>query len=263
METRHLRGSALGRLKTGGDRILAIDRFVLHAGNSQEYPENSLPAFRTVPDHFKVVECDIINTKDNHWVLMHDMTIDRTTNGVGWVQEMTLAELRKYRIDTGPNINNMSDAEKVIPTLEEFLEICNERNLLPVIELRQRNYPNAAYINLFNVISRYRKLSECILMSFGLNVLQKLRSFSNTAKIWYLTYELSNEILNTCVKYKFDVNVIQKAADLTPEKVKYFQSKGISVGTWTMYDDSLLEYLLKCNVNHITTALNDIPEDCS
>ena len=50
-----------------------------------------------MPDNFKAVECDIINTKDNQRVLMHDLTIDRTTNGSGYVQDVTLEELRQYR----------------------------------------------------------------------------------------------------------------------------------------------------------------------
>ena len=59
------------------------------------YPENSLPAFYKAPKNIKAYENDIISSKNNVWVLMHDLTIDRTTNGTGWVQEMTFEELKK------------------------------------------------------------------------------------------------------------------------------------------------------------------------
>ncbi|HHJ3999457.1 TPA: glycerophosphodiester phosphodiesterase [Enterococcus faecium] len=231
---------------------------MLHAGNSQEYPENSLPAFYKAPKNIKAYENDIINTKDNVWVLMHDLTIDRTTNGTGWVQEMTFDELRKYRIDVGPNIDNLTDAEKVIPSLEEYLQACVANEAVPVIELRQRNYPMAAYLTLYATISKYIRLNDCVLMSFGIDVVKALRAHLPTANIWWITYNLNDDVLNTCKQYNFDVDVIQDAEDLTAERVQVFHENGIEVNTWTLYQKEDHQRLLDCNVDHITTTINDI-----
>ncbi|MGX2944228.1 glycerophosphodiester phosphodiesterase [Enterococcus alishanensis] len=230
----------------------------MHAGNSQEYPENSLPGFRTMPDNFKAVECDIINTKDNQWVLMHDLTIDRTTNGSGYVQDMTLEELRQYRLDIGPNINNMTDSEKMIPTLKELLLICKEKGVTPLIELRQRDYTDDAYLELFKQINEVFNMSECVLMGFYLKNLEKLRAMSASIQLWYLAYSLNDDVLATCTKNSFNVNVIESANDLTKDRVTTFKQSGVEVGAWTLYNRNRYQYLLDCNVDHITTNLNDL-----
>ncbi|MGX2944233.1 glycerophosphodiester phosphodiesterase family protein [Enterococcus alishanensis] len=241
-----------------GDGILEGIRYILHAGNSQEYPENSLPGYRSIPKNIKAAECDIIDTKDNQWVLMHNITIDKTTNGSGYVQDMTLKELRKYKLDIGPNINNMTDEEKNIPTLSEYLKICKEKGLTPIIELRQRNYSEKSYQNLFKDIEQNIGIENCILMSLSLDIMQKLRSMSEHANLWYITNSLNDDVLSICKKYRFGVNVDQNSADLTKENVSKFRLNGISVGSWTLYDYDKLNFLKESGVDYITTKFNDI-----
>lgn len=191
---------------------------------------------------------------------MHDMTIDRTTNGTGWVQDMTLEQLRSYRIDTGPNIDNLSDGDKVVPTLAEFLQICNDNKLFPIIELRQRNYPAAAYLSLLSTISKYRDINDCVLMSFGIDVVKRLRGLSSTATIWYVTNDLSDNVLTECVNHNLGVDVDQRTETLTPERVATFKTNGVSVGTWTVYRSDDYDIPLSNNVDYITTAVNQLPE---
>ena len=70
---------------------------ISHRGFSAEAPENTLPAFYLAKlKGFNYVECDISYTSDGRIVVIHDRTIDRTSNGSGSVNEMTLSELRQY-----------------------------------------------------------------------------------------------------------------------------------------------------------------------
>lgn len=96
--------------------------WIAHRGNNSTAPENSIVAFENVYRH-QAIETDIQLTSDNRWVVMHDETVDRTTNGTGKISDMTYDQFRALRIDTGANIDKLTDDEKIPPNLEEFLLI--------------------------------------------------------------------------------------------------------------------------------------------
>lgn len=74
-----------------------------------------------------IVEIDIRKSKDGELVIMHDKTIDRTTNGSGKVDDFTLAELKEFRLKFG---NDITDEQ--IPTFEEVLQLTKDKMLLDV-----------------------------------------------------------------------------------------------------------------------------------
>ncbi len=84
-------------------------------------PENTLPAIqKAIAIGAQLIEIDIRETKDGHLILMHDETVDRTTNGSGRVDQMTLEQIRK--LDAGSWHSEVFKGTKV-PTLEEALEL--------------------------------------------------------------------------------------------------------------------------------------------
>ncbi len=99
--------------------------WIAHRGNNSTAPENSIVAFENVYRH-QAIETDIQLTSDNRWVVMHDETVDRTTNGTGKISDMTYDQFRALRIDTGANVDKLTDDEKIPPNLEEFLLICKK-----------------------------------------------------------------------------------------------------------------------------------------
>lgn len=102
---------------------------VSHRGDWRNAPENSLQAFRNCLNmNVDMIEIDLKQTKDGHLVLMHDETIDRTTNGKGRPSDYTLEELRQFRL-----INGLGRvADHVIPTLEEVLNLCKGKILINI-----------------------------------------------------------------------------------------------------------------------------------
>ena len=69
---------------------------IAHRGGSSEAPENTLAAFRTAKENGAAcVEFDVDFTKDGRAVVIHDSTVDRTTDGSGAVSEFTFEEIRK------------------------------------------------------------------------------------------------------------------------------------------------------------------------
>lgn len=91
-----------------------------HRGASRTHPENTLAAFReAVRLGAAMVELDLRRTADGHVVVMHDATVERTTDGSGAVAESTLAALRE--LDAGSHAGPGFAGER-IPTLEEVLD---------------------------------------------------------------------------------------------------------------------------------------------
>jgi glycerophosphoryl diester phosphodiesterase len=111
-----------------------IQYIVGHRGAAGLAPENTLKAFRVgCENKADVVECDIHLTKDKKLIVIHDDTLDRTTNGKGWVKDHTLEELRK--LDAG-------DGEK-IPTLEEVIDTVFHYNKKLIVEIKAEDRQTA------------------------------------------------------------------------------------------------------------------------
>ena len=67
-----------------------------HRGFCSQYPENTILAFqKALEEGVDGIENDVQLSKDGHIVIMHDESVDRTTNGKGWVKDLTLAELKE------------------------------------------------------------------------------------------------------------------------------------------------------------------------
>ena len=102
---------------------------VAHRGDWRNAPENSLQAFQNcIAMGVDMIEIDLKMTKDNQLVIMHDNTIDRTTDGKGKVSDYTLAELRKFRLKNGLGRVTFHS----IPTLEEVLELTKGKILINI-----------------------------------------------------------------------------------------------------------------------------------
>ena len=103
---------------------------VAHRGDWRNAPENSLQAIeRSINMGVDIVELDIRMTKDSMLVLMHDSSIDRTTNGKGEVSDYTYDELMQFRLKDGLGITLH---EQQIPTLEQALLLCKDKILINV-----------------------------------------------------------------------------------------------------------------------------------
>ncbi|MDG3374936.1 glycerophosphodiester phosphodiesterase family protein, partial [Vibrio parahaemolyticus] len=145
--------------------------WIAHRGNNTNFPENSTVAFENVKRHWGI-ETDIHLTSDGKWVVMHDETVDRTTNGTGKITEMTYTQFRALRIDTGPNLNALSDVEKRPPDLDEYLAICKNNNKIPVLELKaSSNYTLDELKKIKSLADDFGITNKIVFISFSYDVL--------------------------------------------------------------------------------------------
>ncbi|HTX91030.1 MAG TPA: glycerophosphodiester phosphodiesterase family protein [Anaerolineales bacterium] len=114
-----------------------------HRGDKVHAPENTLAAFKMAADKgADAVEFDVKLTADSQVIVLHDPTVDRTTNGTGKLTNYTLAALRE--LDAGVQFPGQFPGEK-IPTLEEVFEEVGKRVHMN-IELTNYSTPNDALV---------------------------------------------------------------------------------------------------------------------
>ena len=105
-----------------------------HRGNSEKCPENTLEAFReAIANGVDMIETDVRLTKDRVLVLMHDETIDRTTDATGRVGDLTYEQLRRVNAGTPEHF-------QPVPTLEELLALLKDTDLTLNLEFKEYNY---------------------------------------------------------------------------------------------------------------------------
>lgn len=111
-------GSALAR---SGDTQLPAKGLCAHRGGMDTHPENTIPAFKNaIAAGVQMIEFDIQLSKDGQLVIMHDETVDRTTNGSGKISDLTLAEIKA--LDAGIKKGQQFAGTRV-PTFEETLAV--------------------------------------------------------------------------------------------------------------------------------------------
>lgn len=141
------------------------DRYPLvsahRGGDTDGYPENAIETFAHWANKFPlIIECDIRMSKDSVLVLMHDETLDRTSNGTGKVSDYTLSELKEL-ILKDPN----GEATKFkIPTLEEAL-YWGKGKVLFTLDVKQ----NVPYTLLSKVIQLTNAQASVVVITYNAN----------------------------------------------------------------------------------------------
>ncbi|MFC5559036.1 glycerophosphodiester phosphodiesterase [Ureibacillus thermophilus] len=144
-----------------------------HRGYSSKYPENTLAAFEAAAKlDITGVELDVHLTKDRQVVVIHDEKINRTSNGKGFVKDMTLKELRQF--DFGSWFNKKFRGEK-IPTLAEVLDLLKNTSHKINIELKSDKiiYPGLEELVLREA-ENFRLKDRVIISSFDHEAVKRM-----------------------------------------------------------------------------------------
>jgi glycerophosphoryl diester phosphodiesterase len=117
-----------------------VTRYVVHRGGAALWPENTLLAFRNaIALGVQTLELDVHGTADGDVAVIHDPTVDRTTNGVGAVGRLTVGELRTLRVKTREG----QLTEEWVPTLGEVLALAAPAGVALLVEIKT---PGAAVV---------------------------------------------------------------------------------------------------------------------
>ncbi len=167
---------------------------IAHRGAAADAPENTLVAMRISFDRgVDFVEADLHLTADGVPVLMHDPTIDRTTNGSGNVADLTLAEIKT--LDAGSWFGAQFAGEPV-PTLEEFLDELTPTNSRALIELKGQ-WNDEQVTHAVELLHERYLVDRVAFESFELENLVRLEELAPEFARVMLTREWNRETLET------------------------------------------------------------------
>ena len=220
---------------------------IAHRGFKGIAPENTLIAFQKALDiAVDGIELDVHLSSDGHIMVVHDETIDRTTNGKGMVNNLSLPELKSFLIDE----------KHQIPTLPEVLELVNQKCMVN-IELKGGGTTEA----VANLITTYVQeknwnYNDFLVSSFDWNALQQLRFLNEKIPIGVLT-QTDLSLAFAFAKFMKAETIHPYYHLLTKENTTQMQEKGLQVFPWTINDMEEIQNMKLLNVNGI---ISDYPD---
>jgi len=186
------------------------------------------------------IELDVHLSSDGEIIVIHDETIDRTTNGKGFVNQLTTLDLKKYEI----------------PTLIEVLELINQ-NCFINIELKGNGTAKPVVDLISHYIADKNWIStDFLVSSFDWKMLEEVHLVNPKIRIGVLTEESISAALAFAKKIKaFSIHPDYRL--LSKENVALMQENGFEVYAWTVNSNSAIQKIKSFNVNGI---ISDFPD---
>ena len=217
---------------------------IAHRGFSASYPENTLLAFQKALDAgCDGIELDVHLTRDKKIVVIHDESVERTTDGSGFVKDMTLDEL--CALDAGQG--------EQIPTLEKYLDLVEQAGIISNIELKNSvfRYPGMEEIVIQAI--RERGISQkVILSSFNHYSILECKRIAPEIRCGFLT---DSWIVNAGAYTKsHGVECLHpEYRNLTDEIVGEIHANGVAINTYTVDDAQAMARLSALGVAGVIT----------
>lgn len=234
---------------------------IAHRGYSLVAPENTLLAYqKAIEVGADMVEMDINLTKDGHLVMIHDHFLERTTNGIGLVEEFTLEEIKK--LDAGFHFKPRMEPIQ-IPTTEETLQLIKDAGVLVCLEIKGGNTERACMIaeKLVELIKRFELFDKA-------NICSYFPEAVSLAKNLVPELEISRERLPDDMPFAIS-DAIRQAQEssarillsdfntLKPGDIDDLHQAGIAMWTWNPYELSEIESVIS---QHTDGVMGDNPK---
>lgn len=223
-----------------------------HIGAAGHAPENTISSIqKALSLHVDRVEVDVQQSSDGVVVLMHDVTLQRTTNAKGKVKSFTYAELQQ--LDAGSKFSSAFKGEK-IPTLEDAFACINGKAVF-VIELKKGNeyYPQIV-ANVVRLIQKYDAYKWCIIHSFEDKILQDVHALDPAIALHSVVATRRSKHLLS-MPYLTEISIYHKF--LTPKWLKKIHSMGKKVNVWTVNTPEDIQKMREMQVDGIISNFPD------
>lgn len=218
-----------------------------HRGAKGYEPENTLISFqKAIELKADGVEFDVHICKSGELIVIHDFTVDRTTNGTGAIADLTLAELKKLRIDE----------HHQIPTLDEVLQLLTIKHFIN-IELKGSNTAKLVCDCIDKNVKENRfEYSNFIVSSFQRDELETVASYNSNIHTGVLTQASVDQALEWAAEFNSKA-IHPHFSLLTAENVALAHQKKYKVYTWTVNEISDIQRVKKLGVDAIITDFPD------
>lgn len=229
-------------------------KIIGHRGFANKYPENSLIGFEKAAElGVDGIELDVHLTGDGEVVVHHDETIDRMTDGAGLIQDMTLCQLRTYRLRKRPR-GKLSDER--IPTLHEVLALLeNYPKILLNIEIKTHHilYDQIEQ-KVLDKVASFQTKREIVYSSFHLPTLIRTKQLQPDANVAFITQRALPHLSDYLTT--FQLNGIHPRKNIYFANEKMFQQNW-DVRPWTVNNRREIIRLLKTDIAAIITKYPD------
>ncbi len=220
-----------------------------HRGLSAIAPENTCAAIEEAGKAgFYSAEFDIQPTKDGVWVIIHDETLDRTTNGTGNVSDYTYEQLLEFNIDSGNGIEKYGEIK--IEALEDALAVCEKYDMRATVEIKGGEPEDMA--SVLEIIKSMNLTIKPLIIDFNSDRLAAIRALDGEIELSYLMNKMDDEKIafakenNTGIGFNFG-----KVKNYT--KINDAIEAGITLSSWTVDFVPVADILISLGVKYITT----------
>ncbi len=219
---------------------------IAHRGASASYPENTLKSIEeAIHMGADMIEIDLKISKDGYVMVFHDETVDRLTNGQGYIRDMTVRE---------PKSLNVGNSEK-IPTIEEAIEVVSEKAGL-MLDISDDSALGGHEKSVVKIIHQYR-MDDNVLFCGAHVPLRVIKTLNPSLRTAPTFREALSENLLEAVAMKASVfNVYYPS--LAPLFVKEAHEHKLKVTAWVVDNCSDMHELIRMGVDGLITNYPDI-----
>jgi len=254
--------AVLGAVSAAAPDMIA-PLFAAHRGGAALWPENSLLAFRNaLALGADFLELDVHLSRDGEVMVIHDATLDRTTDGSGPVREHTAAELRALHLK---DVVGAPTAEPV-PTLDEVVALAaaGQRQMLLEIKTddRKRRYPGIEE-KVMAVLDRHRFTSFAIVMAFERETWRRVREIRPDARAGalYSARALPAAAIEPELQALRQAGIGFVGLDqrlVTADVARQARLAGLTLGVWTVNERDAIERFIGQGVGVVITDRPDL-----
>ncbi len=223
-----------------------------HRGACGYEPENTLISFeKAISLGVDMVEFDVQKCKSGELVIIHDNTVNRTTNGKGKVENLTLEQLKSFDCGKGQKI----------PTLEEVLDLIN-RQVKVNIEIKGKGITKEVYKVINSYLIKGWSYDDFIVSSFNHKDIYEMQKIDLTIPRGVITSGFSLRYLKSLGGLKPYI-VMHYYRSLTKRFLKTAHEEGVQVFVWTGNNKKVYEKLRKMGIDGVFSDYPDkFVEDC-
>lgn len=225
-----------------------------HRGASGYAPENTLDAFQlAIEQNVDGIELDIQLTRDREIVVIHDETIDRVSDGYGWVKDLSLKELKHFCF----NKRYPQYVKSSIPTLAEVYDLLKNTNLTINVELKTgRFFYEGIEEKVLDLTMKKGMEERVIYSSFNHHTISRIKKMDEKVKTGFLVTDGILE-LPQYVK-KWGVNALHPAMVHLqyPNLVNTCKALGLAIHVWNVKDIDIQE----CAQKGVDAVITNYPD---
>ncbi len=228
---------------------------IAHRGCSGEAPENTMIAFRTaLAMKVDFIELDVRPSKDRVIMVIHDETVQRTTNGRGKVSGLTREETQ--RLDAGSWFSARFRGQKV-PTLTEVLQFVKSFSCHLLIEIKEgESLPSSFERDVVLAVQRCEMQKRVILQSFDPGVVSRIRGEDPSLAVGLLIRQSGANWIADAQAVRAGTLVV-KSRLITKEVIQQAHLHGLRVFVWSVNKASEIKKMLTLGVDGIITDYPD------